>query len=175
MSVDSMIDAVIQREGGYVDHPLDAGGPTKYGITQATLAAWSGRSISASDVANMSEDTARAIYRSQYFVQPGFEAVTDPATQELLFDYAVNSGPRAAVAALQEALRQMKLYTGAIDGIIGPMCRQALRAVPNWGELYYRIKCERFEAYLRYIGRRNDQAAFATGWANRMDTLQRSP
>lgn len=175
MSIDSMIDAVIQREGGYVDHPLDAGGPTKYGITQATLTAWSGRSISASDVANMSEDTARAIYRSQYFVRPGFDVVPDPATQEMLFDYAVNSGPSAAVKSLQVVLRDMGLYTGGIDGVIGPLCRQALRAVGNWGELYYRLKCERFEAYLRYIGRRNDQVAFATGWANRMDTLQRSP
>ena len=174
MSIDTLIDNVIAREGGYVDHPLDAGGPTKYGITQATLSAWSGRSMSAADIQNMSEATARAIYKSQYFTQPGFDAISDEALQEMMFDYAVNSGPRAAVSALQMALRQMKLYTGEIDGVIGPLCRQALRAVVNWGELYYRVKCERFEAYLRYIGRRNDQAVFATGWANRMDTLQRA-
>lgn len=170
-----MIDAILQREGGYVDHPLDAGGPTNYGITQSTLSAWSGRAMTAAEVVALDETTARTIYKNVYFIQPGFDAVADAATQELLFDYAVNSGPGAAVSSLQVALRDMGLYTGGVDGIIGPLCRQGLRAVANWGELYYRIKCERFETYLRYIGRRNDQAAFATGWANRMDTLQRNP
>ena len=32
--VDGMIDRLIEREGGYVNHPLDPGGETKYGITK---------------------------------------------------------------------------------------------------------------------------------------------
>lgn len=36
-TVDEMIDAIIRREGGYVNHPADRGGPTRYGITMATL------------------------------------------------------------------------------------------------------------------------------------------
>ena len=37
---DRIIDGLIVAEGGYVDHPADRGGPTKYGITRKTLAAW---------------------------------------------------------------------------------------------------------------------------------------
>ena len=33
MTVDQMIDDILRREGGYVNHPADKGGPTKYGIT----------------------------------------------------------------------------------------------------------------------------------------------
>ena len=33
--VAALIDRLLVREGGYVDHAADRGGPTKYGITQA--------------------------------------------------------------------------------------------------------------------------------------------
>jgi lysozyme family protein len=36
-SMERLLDEVIAREGGFVHHPADRGGPTKYGITQATL------------------------------------------------------------------------------------------------------------------------------------------
>ena len=28
-----LVEALIEREGGYVNHPADKGGPTRYGIT----------------------------------------------------------------------------------------------------------------------------------------------
>jgi lysozyme family protein len=172
MSIDTMIDAVLKREGGYVNHPDDAGGPTNYGITQATLAAWSGHPVTAADVAAMPESTARAIYQQSYFIGPGYDTISDPALQDLMFDFAVNSGPGAATKALQTSLQQMHLYPGVVDGQIGPQTRQALRGVTNWPELYFRVKCERYELYLRYIGRNPSQTVFATGWANRMDEFQ---
>lgn len=172
MSVDTLIDAVLRREGGYVNHPADRGGPTNYGITQATLSGWLLRPATAADVEDMSKETARAIYRANYFDKPGYAAITDPALQELMFDFAVNSGPGAATKALQTALQRMGLYPGAIDGGIGPQTRQGLRGCTNWPELYFRVKCERYELYLRFIGRDPAQAVFATGWANRMDEFQ---
>lgn len=172
MSVDTLIDAVLKREGGYVNHPADRGGPTKYGITQATLSQWLERPVSADEVAGMSEATARDIYRTNYFIKPGYDTIPDPALQELMFDFGINSGPATATKALQTSLQQMKLYPGAPDGIIGPMTRQALRGCTNFPELYFRVKCERYELYLRFIGRDPAQTVFATGWANRMDEFQ---
>ena len=46
----TLIAELIQREGGYVDDPDDRGGPTKYGITLATLQAWRHTPVSAADV-----------------------------------------------------------------------------------------------------------------------------
>ena len=39
MDVDELIEALIEREGGYVNHPNDRGGPTNYGITEAVARA----------------------------------------------------------------------------------------------------------------------------------------
>ena len=36
---DALIDAVIDREGRYVNHPADRGGPTRWGVTEAVARA----------------------------------------------------------------------------------------------------------------------------------------
>lgn len=40
MDVEILIDELIEREGGYVSHPADRGGPTMFGITEAEARAW---------------------------------------------------------------------------------------------------------------------------------------
>ena len=37
--IDRLIEALIEREGGYVNHPADRGGPTRFGITEAVARA----------------------------------------------------------------------------------------------------------------------------------------
>ncbi len=69
-SVDAMIDDVIRREGGFVDHPADRGGPTKFGITQAALARYLGRAVTAAEVDALSPDQAKQIYRRDYYQAP---------------------------------------------------------------------------------------------------------
>jgi lysozyme family protein len=66
MTDDAIISEVLAREGGYVDHPADRGGPTNFGITLATLADFVGHPVTASDVRLLDETTARTIYRSRY-------------------------------------------------------------------------------------------------------------
>ena len=39
MDVDELIDALIDREGGYANHPSDRGGPTNFGITETVARA----------------------------------------------------------------------------------------------------------------------------------------
>lgn len=147
-AIEALITDVIVREAGYVDHPNDHGGPTKYGITQATLAAWRGRPVSVLDVQNLGEPEARTIYRAQYF--RGLEKVTDPKVLGFLFDYSVNSGQGRAVKALMVVLGGKKL--DAVD--------QAA--------LFWPLVCERLDNYLRIIGNDASQAVFAHGWANRI-------
>ena len=40
MEFDQLVDRVLEREGGYVNHPDDRGGPTNYGITQRVYSDW---------------------------------------------------------------------------------------------------------------------------------------
>lgn len=165
-AIDDLITRVIEREGGYVNHPSDNGGPTKYGVTQGALASWRGFHVEAYDVQQLQESEARAIYRANYFDKPGFGTITYPPLLEFLFDYGVNSGPTAAVQALQRALSVTP------DGAFGPLSKAALGRCTNLPALFYRVKAERYELLLRFIGSDPSQAVFATGWANRLDQFE---
>ena len=39
MNKDEIFNAILEKEGGYVNHPDDKGGPTNWGITQVTARA----------------------------------------------------------------------------------------------------------------------------------------
>ena len=52
-NVADLIDDILRREGGYVNHPADKGGPTNFGITQDTLSRYIGRQALISDVKNL--------------------------------------------------------------------------------------------------------------------------
>lgn len=154
-AMEDLITRVIQREGGYVNHPDDRGGPTKYGITQATLADWRRTPVTPWQVSLLTEDEARVIYRNVYF--RGLEAVKDPKVLEFLFDYSVNAGPGRALKALMVVLGAQKL--GTVD--------QAT--------LFWPLICERLDNFLRIIYRDPSQAVFAEGWANRIAEWWRPP
>jgi lysozyme family protein len=171
--IGQLIAHVIKREGGYVNDPSDAGGPTKYGITLATLHAYRNRAVSAEDVQMLSEEEAAQIYRTRYF-PAGFEKIKDAGLLELLFDYGVLSGTGASVKALQTVLKRSKLYDGEIDGGFGPKSAEALGKVNNWAALFYAVKCERYELFMRYIGASPSQSKYAAGWSNRQDQFEES-
>jgi len=104
--IDTILDEIIRREGGYVNHPSDRGGPTNFGITAQTLGAWRklGRPATAAEVQALTETEARAIYRHQYITGPGLDVITHPGLLHLLVDAGVHSGPKQAVQWLQSAL-----------------------------------------------------------------------
>ena len=67
MSIDTLkrqlIAEVIDREGGYVNHPADRGGPTNWGITIA-VARHHGYT---GDMRALSRQQAAAIYAADYW------------------------------------------------------------------------------------------------------------
>lgn len=158
--VEDLITSVLERERGYVNHAADRGGPTNWGITQGTLAAWRGKPVSIAEVKALTQAEARDIYRANYF--RGLEGVNDKAVLDLLFDYSANSGPRRSVKALQ------KVIGVVADGEFGPKSAAALAAVKDHSKLYWPLVCERLDNFLRIIGNDPSQVVFAHGWANRM-------
>lgn len=158
-AIDTFIAKVIKREGGYVNNPADRGGPTKYGITYATLAEWRSVNTTVEDVQNLTEEEAANIYRDNYF--KGLEDVTDPKVLEFLFDFSVNSGPAAAVKALQSVIHTTP------DGSFGPNSKAALKKYGAQSGLYWPLVCYRFDFFMRILSDPS-QAVFAHGWANRM-------
>lgn len=160
-----LIADIVRREGGFVNHPNDAGGATKYGITIGTLASWRGVPVSVDDVANLTVEEASAIYEKRYLKEPGLDLITDPELKALLVDFGVLSGPRRAVQGLQKALG---FPDNECDGDFGPKSKAALAANSNSEALFYSVKCERLEQFVRILANPS-QAVFANGWANRLD------
>lgn len=122
-AVERDLDAIIDREGrAYTNDPDDPGGPTKFGITLATLQEEWGPRVTASDVEGLDERTARAIYRRRYIERPGFLGVTDDGLRSQLIDFGVHSGPVTAIRYLQAELGVTQ------DGILGRQTFAALEA-----------------------------------------------
>lgn len=160
MNTNDIIDGILLREGGFVDHEADRGGPTKYGITQATLTDWRGRKVSVDDVRSLTEREARDMYRETYIVRPGFLSIQSEAVRVLVVDCAVNHGVLRAVKMLQHAAH---VFT---DGILGPNTIAAVnRMTPT--ALYRRLCAARVRLYGEIITKNPSQAVFAAGWANR--------
>jgi lysozyme family protein len=161
MTTDQILADVLAREGGYVDHPLDRGSCTNFGITVHALADWRGRTVTCEDVRALTRDEALAIYREVYVRRPGFEGVFNGRLRALLVDFGVHSGPRVAIRALQTAI-------GAkADGILGPQTIAALNAADAAG--IYRMVLQARMSYIAGILQRDpSQRVFAAGWLRRL-------
>ena len=75
MTVEEIIEGIIHKEGGYVNHPNDRGGPTKYGVTQKTLSRYYGYQASIEDVKNLDKSVAYDIYERYYYRVPGIDKI----------------------------------------------------------------------------------------------------
>ena len=177
--VDALIDAVIEREGGYVNHPADKGGPTRFGITEVVARAHGHGGA----MAELPRADAASIYRRLYWLRPKFDQVARraPRVAAELFDTGVNMGPAVAATFLQRALtalnRSAKDYPDLVpDGRIGPVTLAALDAFlaargATGGEtvLLRALEALQGERYLRLAERRPANEAFLYGWlANRI-------
>lgn len=132
MSVESVIDGLIGKEGGYSNNPSDAGGETMWGITLAVARA----NQYLGQMRDMPREKAVQIYRNKYFILPGFGmvAATSEMLAEELFDTGVNMGPSVSSTFLQRLLnalnRQGKDYPDLkVDGDIGQATLKALKAL----------------------------------------------
>lgn len=156
-----IIDAIIRREGGFVNHAADRGGATNYGITQQTLAEYRGHPVSVDDVRNLTADEARRIYADRYITRPSFDRIAHPAMMGLAVDCAVNHGPDRAARWLQQAAGV------AVDGAVGPVTLAAVNGADG-AYLYRHVLAERCRFYGSLVTRDPSQAAFAAGWAVRL-------
>lgn len=122
MSVDSIIEGVIGREGAYTNNPNDPGGATIWGITEREARA----NGYVGAMQSMPRDTAKMIYLKKYVRNPGFAdvlAISEPIAEELI-DTGVNMGPPIAILFLQRILNAFnnngRDYPDiGVDGVLG--------------------------------------------------------
>ncbi|HVF94412.1 MAG TPA: glycosyl hydrolase 108 family protein [Sphingomonas sp.] len=178
MDIEQAIARVIDREGGFSDHPDDRGGATRWGITEAVAraAGFSG------PMRSLPRSEAVAIYRSLYWQQPGLDRIATraPALAEELFDTGINLGVKASIGFLQRALNALNRGASdyadiAADGAIGAKTLAALdrflarRGRGGEGVLVKAVEALQGERYLAITERRPANEAFLYGWlANRI-------
>jgi lysozyme family protein len=182
VDIDRMLDDLVEREGGFVDHPADRGGATCFGVTEAVARAHGYRGA----MRHFPRDEALAIYRRLYWLRPRFDQVARraPRIAAELFDTGVNMGPAVAATFLQRALtalnRQGRDFADLVpDGRLGPVSLAALDAFfaargRSGGEtvLLRALEALQGERYLRLAERRPANEAFLYGWlANRIGTI----
>ena len=148
MNFDQAFEALIGHEGGYVNHPADPGGETKFGISK--------RAHPGEDIANLTLERAKQIYFLHYWGAAGCDVVPDPIKFDL-FDMAVNSGIKASVRTLQYAVKETP------DGLLGPRTLQAIQSMPA-SRLIARFNGERLE----FMTNLPTWATFGRGWARRI-------
>jgi lysozyme family protein len=130
-NIDELIDGLIAREGGFVDHPADKGGPTRWGITQSVAR----RHGYMGQMENLPRNVAALIYTKQYWRTPAFDKVAQiaPILAEELFHTGVNMGTSTAIGFLQRALNALNRNGAdypdiAVDRTIGTDTLRALEA-----------------------------------------------
>lgn len=179
MNIDQYLDGLIKREGGYVNNPVDRGGATKYGITEAVARSNGFKG----NMRDLPLDVAKAIYQKQYWILPRFDqvnALSSLVAQELL-DTGVNCGTGFAKPLLQRALNLLNNQGKAgwsdlaIDGIYGTATLNALKTYLDkrgkGGEkvLVRVLNIMQGQRYIEICERNPTQEQFFYGWiANRI-------
>ncbi len=159
---DRALAYLLKNEGGFVDNPKDPGGPTKWGITQGTLADWRGIPVSGDDVKGLSSEEMSKIYLEKYWEPSACDKMSQYSIACAVFDASVLFGLRGAAVCAQ-------LAAGVtVDGHIGEHTLAALNALtPDFF-------LEAFRHHLRLrieeiISARPSSAAFRSGWQARID------
>jgi len=155
VNFDTALNKLLGHEGGYVDHPADPGGKTRYGITEAVARGAGYRG----DMRELPLDLARSVYKDKYW--DAVQADKLPADiRYLMFDGAVNSGVAQAVKWLQRACGVKD------DGIVGPQTLRAANALSSDG-----IKRKVLAQRLRFMTGLANWPSFSKGWARRICDL----
>lgn len=144
----TLVDRVLDHEGGYVNHPNDPGGETQWGIAR--------RSYPNLNIRTLTRDDAVNIYRRDFWDRvKGDQLPVEFAFQA--FDAAVNHG-------IGNAVRWMQRAAGvADDGIFGPLTLAAVRS-KSGADLVLTFNAERLDFYTKL----STWGSFGKGWVRRI-------
>ena len=118
---DKCFELVLEDEGHYVNDPRDPGGRTNMGVTQRAWEAYLNRSVTESEMRNLTPENVKPFYKTQYWDKLKGDQL--PAGIDYAaFDLAVNSGVHKAAKYLQQ------IAGVTDDGVIGPKSLEAIMA-----------------------------------------------
>ncbi len=183
-TVQQIAEAIVGREGGYVNDPDDPGGATNFGVTIHTMRRLGidldrDGDVDARDVRLLTRDHAVGIFVEHYFLWPRLDELPE-ALQSSIFDMYVNAGANA-VKILQRLLTEFDEPV-TVDGALGPQSIAATkRAFAKAGRyLVDAYGIARRNYYFRIADRRPASRKYARtraggkgGWIKRAEEFMR--
>ena len=148
------IPFILQHEGGLCNVSGDAGGLTKYGISQ--------RSYPDLDIASLTVEQATDIYQRDFW-QDSWDSL-DKRVAAKVFDFSVNAGESWGPKILQRSLGCKD------DGIVGP---QTL-SVANLANVdaLLQVMCDQIKKHYSLIVQAHpEDAKFINGWDARAEWI----
>lgn len=155
-----IMNLIFNDEKGYVNRKDDAGGPTNWGITIATLSDWRGTRQTALDVRNLTKEEADEIYDARYWKTVRADELPSGLDYTVV-DFYVNSGAWA-IRILQRVLGVTE------DGVIGDQTMKAIERYPGGTRALIVDYCEARMKYLRGLGGPKGFSANGRGWTIRV-------
>ena len=151
---DQAFGILIGHEGGYTNNPDDPGGETNWGISK--------RSYPDVDIANLTEDGAKEIYKRDYWDKLYLDTAPPPLAL-IIFDAAVNNGVGAATKFLQAGLGV------TVDGVFGSGSQAALAAVSS--DKLSTVIADAHGARIFDMAGLSTWSKFGKGWSRRLAQL----
>lgn len=145
---------VLAEEGGskYTETKGDAGGATKYGISQ--------KAFPNLNIRELTLDKAAEIYRSEYWEAIKGDLIASQKVAECIFDCAVNTGVKKASILIQESVY------AKVDGVIGSRTITLINA-SNESAILFNFTQRRINYYNQIVAKNPSQAKFINGWTAR--------
>ena len=162
--IHTTIFKIIEAESPrYTDNPNDHGGPTKFGITLATLRGEPGyEHATASAVEHLTRVEAESIYVRRYAAP--YTALSTP----VIFNFVVNGAVQHGTAGMNKIIQ--RAVGVHVDGILGSGSWAAIQSAELHDPLglLAALVAERCEYYGGILSRDHSQRVFAAGWFNRV-------
>jgi lysozyme family protein len=148
---------VLVHEGGFSDDPLDPGGATNKGVTQAVYDSWRHlQGMSQRSVQYITNEEMSGIYKMLYWDRARCDDLPN-GVDYAVFDFAVNSGVNRAITFLQVTV------DAVADGLIG---KNTIMSVSLRDPAYViNALCDKRLAFLKRL---TTFKRFGKGWTRRV-------
>ena len=158
---EKIFDYLLKVEGGYSNDKYDAGGETKYGITEEDARDFGYKG----DMQDLTKDFAKNIYLKKYYLGNKLDKVVNDKVALSVCDFIVNGGAWGSKKA-QAALNELG-FDLRVDGILGEKSLAALNEVDEnkFLEKYHDLQRK---YYRSKVESDKTQKEFLAGWLNRV-------
>ena len=107
---DKMLSYILTKEGGYVNDPSDSGGETNKGVTKATYDRYrKSKGLKTQSVRYIADSEIKEIYFN-IFKSCGADKIDNPQMAIMVFDTAVNCGPKKAKELFKKSDGDLQKY-----------------------------------------------------------------